>query len=320
MPIGLKVFLTALAIADDLGAVLVIALFYTAQIHWVPLMVAGGLLALMWAANLLHSRRVVIFLFLALAVWFADYLSGVHATVAGILVALVVPVKARTDPRAAVDGAIEQLRHVKAMNPTRESVIGNEDQFFALEAQYDQLRDTLPPGLVLEHQLHPFVAFIVLPLFALTNAGVQFGAETALSVFDPVSIGIVLGLLIGKPLGILLFSWLAVEERARGPAGRCVMGSGSRRRHLGRHWLHHGAIYQRAGVPRSRIAQCRKAGDSGGLHRCRYRRLSLPTLYLGATGNVSLATHYPKLAKPRSSQKPGLKSTVGWVGAANPTV
>jgi Na+:H+ antiporter, NhaA family len=220
VPVGLKIFLTALAIADDLGAVLVIALFYTEHINWIALLAAGVLLAVMSATNLLHSRRMVIFIFLALAVWFTDYLSGVHATVAGILVALVVPVTARADPRLAVDSAIEQLRHIKAMNPTKESVIGNGDQFLALEAQYEKVRDTLPPGLVLEHQLHPFVAFVVLPLFALTNAGVRLGGEASLSALNSVSIGIVLGLLIGKPLGIMLFSWLAVKSgRAGLPEG-----------------------------------------------------------------------------------------------------
>lgn len=168
VPAGLKVFLTALAITDDLGAVLVIALFYTSQLHWVALLVAGALLALVGAVSRAGVRRPFVYAALALGVWAVVFASGVHATVAGVLVAMMVPVRSRRD------GAV-------------------------------------PAGLALEEKLHAPVAFVILPLFAFFNAGVVIDGAIADTLAHPVGLGVLIGLVIGKQIGIVLFSWMAVK-------------------------------------------------------------------------------------------------------------
>ncbi|HOX24752.1 MAG TPA: Na+/H+ antiporter NhaA [Candidatus Krumholzibacteria bacterium] len=210
-PLGLKVFLTALAIADDLGAVLVIALFYTEQIAVVALLVAAALLGLLLLAARAGVRRPEVYVALGLGVWAAVLASGVHATVAGVLVALTVPVRARRDPAEFRATSAAALAELERGDLTRESMLGDDRQLACLEALHDAAGDMVPPGLALEHRLQPVQAWLVLPLFAFFNAGVNLaGGSTAPAT---VPLGIMLGLVVGKPLGIGLFSWLAVRSR-----------------------------------------------------------------------------------------------------------
>jgi Na+:H+ antiporter, NhaA family len=163
VPIGLKVFLTALAIADDLGAVLVIAVFYTESIRVVALAIAASLLVIIALASRANVRSTLAYVVLGLGVWAAVLASGVHATVAGVLRALLVPVRARRDPRAfwnIVDPAIRKLRGTEL---TRDSMVMDDDQLHALESVHRATSDMIPPGLALEHRLHPVLAFGVLP-------------------------------------------------------------------------------------------------------------------------------------------------------------
>jgi Na+:H+ antiporter, NhaA family len=220
VPVGLKVFLTALAIADDLGAVLVIALFYTAKVNFLALGVAAGLLVLLWLAPRLDIRRFEAYLVLGLGVWAAMLASGVHATVAGVLVAMTVPVKAALEPGvflAAVRGRLDQL---EAGPLTRESMVTDRAQMDTLEMMGQATLDFLPAGFAIERYLHPVTAFTVLPIFALFNAGVRLDGKIGQAVLQPVSLGILLGLFFGKQLGITLVSWIAVKTRqAELPAG-----------------------------------------------------------------------------------------------------
>jgi NhaA family Na+:H+ antiporter len=227
-PLGLKVFLTALAIADDLGAVMVIAVFYTEQIKVVALIIAAVLLGALMLMGRANVKQPALYLVLGFGVWAAVLASGVHATVAGVLVALTIPVRARRDPEhfwAVTDEAVGNLR---GANLTRESMIEDGRQLSCLEALHDAAGDMVPPGLALEHRLHPVQAFLVLPLFAFFNAGVALGGGGAYPAAVPL--GIVLGLVLGKPIGIGLFSWLAVRSgRASLPEGVTwsqIMGAG----------------------------------------------------------------------------------------------
>jgi NhaA family Na+:H+ antiporter len=219
VPLGLKVFLTALAIADDLGAVLVIAVFYSASINVTALVAAAVLLVAIVVAGRFGMKQVSIYLLLGFGVWVAVLASGVHATVAGVLVALTIPVRARRDPGAFWEVAERALAKLRGREMTRESMIDDQEQLAALESLHDAAGDMVPPGLALEHRLHPVLAFLVLPLFALVNAGVAIGGGP---VAAPVSIttGIILGLVVGKPLGIVVLSWLTVKlGRGELPAG-----------------------------------------------------------------------------------------------------
>lgn len=168
VPPALKIFLMALAIMDDLGAILIIALFYTNDLSVMALMVAAGAVAILAIMNRLNVRRTGIYILVGLVLWVAVLKSGVHATLAGVVVGFMIPLKSQN---------------------------GHS------------------PAESLEHTLHPWVAFIILPLFAFANAGVSLSGVTLSGLFSALPLGIIAGLFIGKPLGIGVFSWLALKLR-----------------------------------------------------------------------------------------------------------
>jgi Na+:H+ antiporter, NhaA family len=236
VPIGLKVFLTALAIVDDLGAVLVIALFYTQGIYWPGLAVAVVFLAAIALANRLRVGHPVIYLGLALGVWAGVLTSGVHATVAGVLVAMLVPVRSRLDPREFLDLTEDRLSRLRTARLTADSLLEDRWQLDAISDLRRVASEMRPPGLALEETFHGFVAFIILPLFAFFNAGVDVGAGFVDALGHPVALGIILGLVAGKMVGVTLFTWAAVvlgrAERPEGVSwaqiygGSCLAGIG----------------------------------------------------------------------------------------------
>jgi Na+:H+ antiporter, NhaA family len=235
VPIGLKVFLTALAIVDDLGAVLVIAVFYTHTINWPALAFAAAFLAAIAVANRLRVGHPVVYVALALGVWAGVLASGVHATVAGVLVAMLVPVRSRLNPREFLDLTEDRLSRLRAARLTSDSMIEDRWQLDAISDLRRVASEMRPPGLALEETLHPFVAFVILPLFAFFNAGVPVTGLAA-GLRHPVGLGVIEGLVAGKLVGITAFSWLAVKlagaERPRGvtwsqlAGGACLGGIG----------------------------------------------------------------------------------------------
>jgi NhaA family Na+:H+ antiporter len=230
VPVRLKVFLTALAIVDDLGAVLVIALFYTSQISFMALGVGIVLLGAISLAGRLGIRRSSIYLILAVGVWAAIFTSGIHATIAGVLLALVMPVTARVEPREFLERTKKRLAELEAAGLTRDSMVDDKEQMRALDDMYLAVEDMRPPGISLEHHLHPIQAFIILPLFALFMAGIPLGGDALTGFPSAVSLGVVLGLVLGKPLGIILFFFLAVKlglgEQPEGMTAGRVLGTG----------------------------------------------------------------------------------------------
>lgn len=210
VPMGLKVFLTALAIVDDIAAVLVIAVFYTANLHWGALGLAGACLLLAVAANRLQVRHPLPYALLGGVLWIAVLHSGVHATIAGVLLAFVIPV------RTAINQG-EFLRHGRAMldyfedAASREpfDVLNDIEQQAAIEGLEDACEKMQPPLHRLEQALHPWVTFVIMPLFALANAGVVLSGPSA---GGAITMGVALGLIFGKPIGITLASWLAVRS------------------------------------------------------------------------------------------------------------
>ena len=220
VPVGLKVFLTALAIADDLGAVLVIALFYTAGIHWVALGAAAVCLLLLGWMIRAGLRSPVLYAVLVFCVWLSVLASGVHATVAGILLAMLVPVRPRLSPAEFFERVSEGLGALRAGELTRDSVLADEAQLDALMMLDHAATDMRPPGLTLERFFHPLQAFFVLPLFAFVNAGVSLDGRVLEALRHPVTLGVMAGLVLGKVVGIWLMSWLAVRlGSARLPDG-----------------------------------------------------------------------------------------------------
>jgi len=217
VPIGLKVFLAALAIVDDIGAVLVIALFYSSGIVWGALAAAAALLLFAVGLNRAGARRPWTYGAVGLALWATVLLSGIHATVAGVLLAFAIPVRTRvneqqflTRARRALDD-FDAAAAVTASDPAT-TVLSNAGHHAAVE-EIEMLCEHAQPTLIrLEHALHGIVSFGIMPVFALANAGVTLDA-TALrdAVLSPVTLGAAAGLLIGKPLGIVGFSWLGVR-------------------------------------------------------------------------------------------------------------
>ena len=166
VPVALKVFLMALAIIDDLGAIVIIALFYTSDLSILSLAVAAGAIAVLALLNICNVRRTGLYILVGVVLWTAVLKSGVHATLAGVIIGFLIPLKEK---------------------------------------------DGRSPAKELEHVLHPWVAFLILPLFAFANAGVSLSGVTFAGLTSLLPMGIMAGLFIGKPLGISLFCWAALK-------------------------------------------------------------------------------------------------------------
>jgi Na+:H+ antiporter, NhaA family len=211
-PAGLKVFLTALAIVDDIVAVLVIAFFYTSDISWGALGVGVAFLAALIMANLLGVGKTLVYAVLGIGLWLCFLLSGVHATIAGVLLALTVPASSFMNPTAFLERVRYILDRFEKAGEKGENVLANEERQAALHALNHAAYKLEPPLHELEHALHPWVVFAIMPLFALANAGVPLGGSILETLTSPVALGIVVGLVVGKQLGITLFAWLAVRS------------------------------------------------------------------------------------------------------------
>lgn len=230
VPLAAKVFLTTLAIVDDLGAVVVIALFYTSEISLVNLGVGVAFLALMLSANKLGVKNVVFYGLIGIGgVWTAFLMSGIHATIAAVLAAFAIPADARLPEAEYLKRAAAHLRDFAGMKPNGVATL-DEEQVEVIARMRGDTRDAIPPSQRLEHAMHPFVSFVVMPVFALANAGVSFGGLDADAVFSTwVAPGVALGLLAGKPLGIVLSVLLLTRMGVTRPAGltlRRIVGLG----------------------------------------------------------------------------------------------
>lgn len=210
IPISVKVFLAALAVADDLGAVIVIALFYTAEINFYALGIAFFFVGLLLVGNKLGIRTRIFYLLLGIVVWIGFLLSGVHATIAGVLVAFTIPSISRIDERYFSDKMQSLVGKFEKEIPKRGILITAKQNHIIHEINILS-KAASTPLQNLEHLLHPWVAFVIMPIFALSNSGVAIGADFFHNLINPISLGIIFGLVIGKFVGIMLFSWVMVK-------------------------------------------------------------------------------------------------------------
>lgn len=228
--INLKIFLTALAIADDLGAILVIAIFYTENINLAQIINAAIFLFIMMGANKLGVRRTAFYAIVGfLGVWMSFMFSGVHATIAGVLIALTIPVRTKVNEKQFVDEMCVLVNKFESEEPNDKTLLTNRQAHLVGEiARLSE--DAGTPLQKLEHTLHPLTAFCILPLFALANAGVHIEGNIFDMLMHPVAIGIMAGLVIGKVLGISIFSWLMVwlklAELPEGVTWKQIYGAG----------------------------------------------------------------------------------------------
>jgi NhaA family Na+:H+ antiporter len=212
VPIGAKVFLTALAIVDDIGAVLVIAVFYTNDINMIALAVGFAFLGVAMVFNHLDVRDSFVYLLVGIIVWIAFLKSGIHATIAAILMAFVIPATTRINGRDLVQRIEIITAKLKAMGLPEDTRMNSEDQVHAIHAMSETIEHAQAPLQRIEHDLHGPVTFVVLPVFALANAGVTLSGDITGDLMSPLAMGIVLGLFFGKQIGITLATWLAVKS------------------------------------------------------------------------------------------------------------
>jgi len=212
VPRSLLTFLVALAIVDDLGAVTVIALFYTETLNLTALLLVATILALLLSLNLGGVRWSLPYILLGLVLWVAMLKSGVHATLAGILLAFTIPMRPKYDPLrflSHIDEMVEQIRQTCRQGG---NILINDELRSRVRAMGEGVRLVQAPAQTLEHQMHLPSAYLVIPIFSLANAGIPIDWSSFGSVVGhPVAVGVIAGLLGGKLLGIVGFSWLAVR-------------------------------------------------------------------------------------------------------------
>lgn len=213
VPMILKIFLTALAIVDDIGAVLVIAFFYTSNVSMLNLGVGFIFLFLMFIGNRLGVRSLLYYAIIGIVgVWTAFLLSGIHATIAAVLAAFMIPADVRIKENVYVARIKKHLSRFVSIDPDDDIPTLTKAQLEILERVNLDTKKAMPPLQKLEHAMAPFVNFIILPIFALANAGVTvFDIEFDKLFNTNVVLGVGLGLLLGKLIGIVGFAWLAVK-------------------------------------------------------------------------------------------------------------
>ena len=213
VPLSLKIFLTALAIVDDIGAIVVVAVFYTDAIAAWSLLIGGLLLCVSIGANAIGVRNPIIYFLIGCAIWIAFYKSGVHATLAGVLLAFTIPARTVINARQLHDRTRTLLKQLRDTGLPSDTRLLTNQQHHIVHSMERLTEHATAPLQELEHALMPFVTFAILPLFALTNAGVSLESEALGLLTEPMSLGIILGLVLGKPLGIWLFAWAGVKLR-----------------------------------------------------------------------------------------------------------
>lgn len=232
VPMALKVFLVTLAVVDDLGAIVVIALFYTSALDYWFLLLAAVLIGVLIAFNRLGIKQLTPYIIVGVLLWFAVHNSGIHATIAAVALAFCIPVRPKFD--------LEDFTPL--VNNTAQSFIRgrSEDQVFLNESQVENLRDmqrqihmVQSPLGRLERALHPWSAYCIMPLFGFANAGVRLDGDidfSAIFALDHVFLGVMLGLLIGKPVGIFLITFLCekfgIASRPTGITWGEILGAG----------------------------------------------------------------------------------------------
>ena len=227
IPSSVRVFLLALAIADDIGGILVIAIFYTADISFLAMGIAALIFGLLFVFNRAGVRAINIYVFLGVLLWVAVHESGIHATIAGVILGLLTPAVAYYNRETFAESAQDLASRYKIAHEAGSSSV----QASILSQMEDLVKGTEAPLDRLEHALVRWVSFTIVPVFALANAGVAISGDIASdAISSPVSQGIAAGLVLGKPFGIFLFSALAIKlglcDLPRGSNFRQVFGVG----------------------------------------------------------------------------------------------
>ena len=213
VPVGLKMFLAALAVADDLGGIIVIALFYTSNINMFYLGLSALCVAIMVIGNLFNMRRKGFYISVGLVLWYFMLNSGIHSTIAGVIVAFCVPATLVKGTGYYLERIRENVNKIPVVDfgNLHKTIVLTNDQIHTLKSIESAADKMISPLQDLEDNLHTLINYIVIPLFAFANAGVDLSAMSLGSVFSGVSLAVMLGLVVGKFLGVFSFSWVAVK-------------------------------------------------------------------------------------------------------------
>lgn len=213
VPLSVKIFLTTLAVVDDIGGIIVIAAFYSTHIEVMFLVYAAILLGVLLLGSALHIKSKVFYLLIGGVVWFLFLNSGIHPTIAGVLVAFCVPATPVFAPKKYIKKIRKAIGHFREMDDeqlTRRSIL-NKNQMNWLKEVESASDKVISPLQELEDSLHPIVNFCIVPVFAFANAGIFLLDMDPASVFEGISLAVILGLVVGKFVGILTFSWITVK-------------------------------------------------------------------------------------------------------------
>lgn len=212
IPLSLKVFLTALAIVDDLGAVLIIAFFYTSDISTLSLLIGLGFVLIMYIGNKMGVRNVMFYAIIGIiGVWTAFLLSGVHATIASVLAAFTIPADMKIKETIYMSKIQNFLTKFKSIDPNDNIPTLTKDQLHILDEVKKDTKEIIPPLQQLEHAMHPFVTFLIIPIFALANAGVSLAIDPEQLFSTNVALGVSMGLFVGKVVGVVGFTLLFIK-------------------------------------------------------------------------------------------------------------
>ena len=213
VPIGLKMFLAALAVADDLGGIIVIALFYTSHINWVALGISAACVALLAIGNAAKVRSKAYFLGIGLVLWYFMLNSGIHATIAGVIVAFSIPATLMK----GTGYYLERIRKNVSKFPEididdqHNTIVLTNEQIHTLKSIESAADKMISPLQNIEDNLHSWINYLVIPLFAFANAGIDLSQMSIGSLFSGVGLAVMLGLVLGKFIGVFSFSWLAIK-------------------------------------------------------------------------------------------------------------
>lgn len=214
VPISLKIFLTTLAVVDDIGGIIVIAIFYSTSIEYMLLLYAFGLLILLFLGVIMHIQSKMYYIALGIAVWFLFLNSGIHPTIAGVLVAFCIPASPVFNPRKYITEIRNSIAHFPVEEDTEiadKKYILNKEQMNWLKQVESASDKVISPLQDLEDTLHPIVDYVIVPLFAFANAGICFAGMELSDVYGGVSLAIICGLVLGKFFGIFVFSWATIK-------------------------------------------------------------------------------------------------------------
>lgn len=211
IPFSLKIFLTSLAIVDDIGAVMIIAIFYSHNIELIYLVAAGYLLIGLFVINRFEVQNYLVYAIIGFFMWYFIFLSGLHATIAGILIAITIPARTRINPDEFIAEGQLILERFKTAGPRDKEILLNRQHLAALKTLEVTCLNVQTPLQRFERSLHYWVAFVIIPLFIFSNAGITIEAIDPNMFFQPITLGIILGLVFGKQIGIFLFTWISVK-------------------------------------------------------------------------------------------------------------